>query len=52
MVFSPDGKKPGNNHNKFGGNFLFCDGNVQTTPARLAFPLPQATNVILLNPKP
>ena len=52
IVFSPDGKKPGNNHNKFGGNFLFCDGNVQTTPARLAFPLPQATNVILLNPKP
>jgi prepilin-type processing-associated H-X9-DG protein len=52
IVFSPDGKKPGNNHNKFGGNFLFCDGNVQTTPARLAFPLPPATNVILLNPKP
>ena len=52
IVFSPDGKKPGNNHNKFGGNFLFCDGNVQPTPARLAFPLPQATNVILLNPKP
>ena len=52
MVFSPDGKKPGNNHNKFGGNFLFCDGNVQTTPPRLAFPLSPATNVILLNPKP
>jgi prepilin-type processing-associated H-X9-DG protein len=52
IVFSPDGKKPGNNHNKFGGNFLFCDGNVQTTPARLAFSLPPATNVILLNPKP
>ena len=51
-VFSPDGKKPGNNHNRFGGNFLFCDGNVQTTPSRLAFPLPQTTNVILLNPKP
>ena len=52
IVFSLDGKKPGNNHNKFGGNFLFCDGNVQYTPARLAFPLPQATNIILLNPKP
>ena len=51
-VFSADGKKPGNNHNKFGGNFLFCDGNVQNTPARLAFPLPPATNVVLLNPKP
>jgi prepilin-type processing-associated H-X9-DG protein len=52
IVFSTDGKKPGNNHNKFGGNFLFCDGNVQNTPARLAFLLPPATNVVLLNPKP
>jgi prepilin-type processing-associated H-X9-DG protein len=51
-VFSLDGKKPGNNHNKFGGNFLFGDGNVQYTPARLTFALPPATNVILLNPKP
>jgi prepilin-type processing-associated H-X9-DG protein len=52
IVFSPDGKKPGNNHNKFGGNFLFCDGNVQYTPSRLAFALSPATNVVLLNPKP
>jgi prepilin-type processing-associated H-X9-DG protein len=52
LVFSLDGKKPGNNHNKFGGNVLFGDGNVQYTPAVLTFPLPLATNVILLNPKP
>ena len=52
LVFSTDGKKPGSNHNKFGGNVLFCDGNVKNTPARLAFPLPLATNVVLLNPKP
>jgi prepilin-type processing-associated H-X9-DG protein len=52
VVFSLNGKKPGNNHNKFGGNFLFCDGNVQYTPAVLTFALPPATNVILLNPKP
>ena len=51
-VFSLNGKKPGNNHNKFGGNFLFCDGIVQYTPAVLTFALPLATNVILLNPKP
>jgi prepilin-type processing-associated H-X9-DG protein len=51
-VFSPDGRRPGNNHHKFGGNVLFCDGNVQYTPSRLAFPLPLATNVVLLNPKP
>jgi prepilin-type processing-associated H-X9-DG protein len=51
-VFSLNGKTPGNNHNKFGGNFLFGDGNVQYTPAQLAFVLPPATNVFLLNPKP
>jgi prepilin-type processing-associated H-X9-DG protein len=51
-VFSIDGKKPGNNHNKFGGNFLFCDGNAQYTPGRLALTLSSATNVVLLNPKP
>ena len=51
-VFSLDGKAPGNNHDKFGGNVLFCDGSVQYTPSRLAFALPLATNVVLLNPKP
>jgi prepilin-type processing-associated H-X9-DG protein len=51
-IFSLDGKKPGNNHKKFGGNFLFCDGSVQYTPAQLTFALPTATNVVLLNPKP
>lgn len=51
-VFSPDSTKPGNNHYQFGGNVLFCDGNVQYTPSRLAFPLPLGTNVVLLNPKP
>jgi prepilin-type processing-associated H-X9-DG protein len=52
LVFSLDGKKPANNHRKYGGNFLFCDGNVRYTPAVLTFALPPATNVILLNPKP
>lgn len=52
IVFSPDGKRPGNNHKQFGGNFLFCDGNVQASPAQSAFTLATATNVNLLNPKP
>jgi prepilin-type processing-associated H-X9-DG protein len=51
-VFSPDGKPPGDNHNKFGGNVLFCDGNVQSTPAKAAFDLPTGPGVTLLNPKP
>jgi prepilin-type processing-associated H-X9-DG protein len=52
LAFSPDGKKPGNNHNKFGGNVMFCDGSVRSTPARAAFDLTNAPNVVLLNPNP
>jgi len=51
-AFSPTGKAPGNNHYKYGGNFLVGDGSVQGSPAVLAFPLPLVTNVVLLNPKP
>jgi prepilin-type N-terminal cleavage/methylation domain-containing protein/prepilin-type processing-associated H-X9-DG protein len=52
FVFSPNGKSPGNNHHKYGGNFLFCDGSVQSSPAQLAFSLAAAQGVMLLNPKP
>ena len=52
LVFSPDGKPPGNNHNKYGGNVLFCDGNVRFTLPKAAFDLPAGTNVVLLNPRP
>jgi len=51
-VFSADGKKPANNHHKFGGNFLLGDGSGQSTPALTAIALPLATNIVLLNPKP
>jgi prepilin-type processing-associated H-X9-DG protein len=52
LVFSPDGKRPGNNHNKYGGNIMFCDGSVRSTPARAAFDLTNAPNIVLLNPNP
>jgi len=52
LVFSPDGKPPGNNHHKFGGNFLMSDGSVQFSPAVLTFSLAQEPGVVLLNPKP
>ena len=52
LVFSPDGKAPGNNHHKYGGNFLLGDGSVQSGAARLTFPLALPPGVVLLNPKP
>lgn len=52
LLFSIDGKAPGNNHNKYGGNVMFCDGNVQSSGVKSAFTLTNATNVVLLNPKP
>jgi prepilin-type N-terminal cleavage/methylation domain-containing protein/prepilin-type processing-associated H-X9-DG protein len=52
IIFSPNGKSPGNNHHKYGGNFLFGDGSVQSSPAQLAFPLAVAPGAVLLNPKP
>jgi prepilin-type processing-associated H-X9-DG protein len=52
FAFSPNGKPPGNNHHKYGGNFLFGDGSVQDSPAQLAFSLAATPGVVLLNPKP
>ena len=51
-VFSPDGKKPGNNHHKYGGNFMFCDGRLEMSKTKAPFPLPLTNGVVLLNPKP
>jgi prepilin-type N-terminal cleavage/methylation domain-containing protein/prepilin-type processing-associated H-X9-DG protein len=49
-VFSADGKPPGNNHGKAGGNFLFCDGHVEASPATSPYGLPLTPGVVLLNP--
>lgn len=51
-VFSENGKSPGNNHHKYGGTFLFCDGNMKTSPSASPIALPLSTNIVLLNPKP
>jgi prepilin-type N-terminal cleavage/methylation domain-containing protein/prepilin-type processing-associated H-X9-DG protein len=51
-AFSGTGKPPGNNHDKFGGNFLFGDGHTETTPAQLPFSLVLTQGVVLLNPRP
>ena len=51
-AFSITGKPPGNNHHKYGGNFLFGDGNMKMTPPRVPFALAIAQGVVLLNPRP
>jgi prepilin-type processing-associated H-X9-DG protein len=52
FVFSTTGKPPGNNHHKYGGNFLFCDGHAEMTPPQLSFSLVTTQGIVLLNPKP
>lgn len=52
LAFSDNGKKPANNHHKYGGSFLFCDGTMNSSAPVLDIPLPLTTNVVLLNPKP
>lgn len=52
QVFSLNGKSPGNNHHKYGGNFLFTDGDVQATKPLAEFSLAFSNGVVLLNPKP
>ncbi len=49
-VFSGTGKPPGNNHRKFGGNFLFCDGHTESSGAEAPFALGLAKGEALLNP--
>lgn len=51
-VFSTTGKPPGNNHHKYGGNFLFCDGRTEFSPSEAPFSLVFKQDVVLLNPKP
>src|SRR3954469_421554 len=52
QLFSPDGKKPGNNHHKYGGNIMTCDGNVEMSGPKASVSLVLTQGVVLLNPKP
>src|SRR6185369_15749642 len=49
-LFSADGKPPGNNHEKNGGNLLFTDGHVQASGPKAALDLPLKAGEVLLNP--
>jgi prepilin-type N-terminal cleavage/methylation domain-containing protein/prepilin-type processing-associated H-X9-DG protein len=50
-VFSSTGKPPGSNHDKYGGNLLFCDGHVELIPAQAPFSIGLTQGVVLLNPR-
>jgi prepilin-type processing-associated H-X9-DG protein len=52
LVFSPDGKAPGNNHRKDGGNMLFNDGHTEHSPPAAKVSLAPPASVTLLNPRP
>ncbi|HWI59233.1 MAG TPA: type II secretion system protein [Bacillota bacterium] len=49
-LFSTTGKPPGNNHRKYGGNLLFCDGHIDMSPAQAPVSLVLTQGVVLLNP--
>ena len=51
-IFSTDGRAPGNNHGKAGGNFLFCDGHVDQVLPNAPFSITVTQGVVLLNPRP
>ncbi|MBI2929629.1 MAG: type II secretion system protein [Verrucomicrobia bacterium] len=51
-LFSRDGEKPGNNHHRFGGNVMFCDGRIEESKAKAAFALVVTGKVVLLNSRP
>jgi prepilin-type N-terminal cleavage/methylation domain-containing protein/prepilin-type processing-associated H-X9-DG protein len=51
-VFSRDGNPPGNNHHKYGGNVMFCDGHIDNVQPATPYPLPVGAGIVLLNPRP
>ncbi len=51
-LFSTDGKPPGDNHNKYGGNLMFCDGEVETRSPKAKESIVLADGIVLLNPRP
>jgi hypothetical protein len=52
QIFSLDGDAPGNNHHKYGGNYLFVDGRLEQGAALARYPITTPPGVVLLNPKP
>ena len=51
QIFSEDGRKPGNNHGKEGGNLLSRGGEVTHSGPKASRDVPYPPNVCLLNPQ-
>ena len=51
-MFSVSGKRPADNHRRFGGNVLFCDGHADAFPPVATRNFAFSNSVVLLNPKP
>jgi prepilin-type N-terminal cleavage/methylation domain-containing protein len=52
QIFSSDGKPPGNNHQKHGGNIVLIGGQTVNCGPRTVLDLRYPREVLLLNPKP
>jgi prepilin-type processing-associated H-X9-DG protein len=50
LLFSADGRAPGNNHGSAGGNLLFADGHTESSVAQARASLVLTQGVVLLNP--
>jgi hypothetical protein len=50
-LFSGDGKGPGANHHKYGGNILLLSGEVKRSGTNASIALHIPTNIVLLNPR-
>ncbi len=51
-IFSADGKRPGSNHDKAGGNLLSCDGSAVFSGPKASQDFTFTPNVRLLGPQP
>ena len=50
LIFSSDGEKPGNNHDKYGGVILFVDGRAEISKPQAKFPITVPNGAKILNP--
>jgi hypothetical protein len=51
QIFSADGRKPGNNHGKAGGNLLSCGGEVTDSGPKASRDVRYPPSVRMLNPE-